>query len=412
LQYNYDKIDRLIDAKKKETGSSTFFSKCGLSRGQYALWKKGEQTPTKEEIARLAEGLGVNPGDLYLTIAAPMKKQHATTKPLPAKKVIIPPKEERTLAYYSINRPLHQLPVLEIGQWTCPFCNRELEDLLHIEHQIHDHNGHIHIRRSMGRGCPRCKTIVFDANMIREIKRVLGSNRVHTFDAKRCKTPKDITQALFMDPLPSLPTKRPNMPLPYANELLVPVNLSEKRVYVELHAQKCHCEQCNEKYGLNTMKDTTAIFNLASGDTVSLTVEFCQGCGKYFLNHEVYLQYCKDHPDLMINISYCTKMGDLIHSEFYDDDTILSRCGYTVKQGTSREYRHRILRFIIDEGLARKYEVIELISSFIYRHATNPKYKNACRCWEEDIMYVSDYKKTTQEKIFNPEIKQTRIIRR
>ena len=42
MQYNYDKIDRLIDAKKKETGSSTFFSKCGLSRGQYALWKKGE----------------------------------------------------------------------------------------------------------------------------------------------------------------------------------------------------------------------------------------------------------------------------------------------------------------------------------------------------------------------------------
>lgn len=234
MQYNYDKIDRLIYAKKKETGSSTFFSKCGLSRGQYALWKKGEQTPTKEEIARLAEGLGVNPGDLYLTIAAPMKKQHATTKPLPAKKVIIPPKEERTLAYYSINRPLHQLPILEIGQWTCPFCNRELEDLLHIEHQIHDHNGHIHIRRSMGRGCPRCKTIVFDANMIREIKKENGSNKVHTFDVKRCRTPKDITQSMFKDPPPIMLPAHSNVSLPYGNESLSPINLSQEKVCVEI----------------------------------------------------------------------------------------------------------------------------------------------------------------------------------
>lgn len=166
------------------------------------------------------------------------------------------------------------------------------------------------------------------------------------------------------------------------------------------------------EYGYDTTVGRTAFFNTPSGNTFSMTVMYCTKCGKYYLNYKVLKQYQNRHGGLLAEFVFSPKLTNTPLSKLYAPDTILSKCGYTVKKGTEKAHRQAILRFILDTQRASKGKIIQSISGFISLREDLYQYEDACRCWEEDIMYVCEYEKETQDRIYNPEIKQGGIIRR
>ena len=119
---------------------------------------------------------------------------------------------------------------------------------------------------------------------------------------------------------------------------------------------------------------------------------YCKGCGQYYVNLAVLKQYQQLYGGLLAEFRFDSDVASDEYSRFhFAPDSILSRCGYTVKSGVTMQYRHRILAYLLDSGKAQKHEIIEKINSFIRIRDHNPIYDDACRRWQEDIQFVSNY---------------------
>lgn len=187
------------------------------------------------------------------------------------------------------------------------------------------------------------------------------------------------------------------------------VNLSyglSKEKKVHLYSLFCHCSTCIEKYGTDTIVDCNALVATRKGTLERVTVQFCQGCGRYFMNYTTFDTYNKRYGGILCE---CTFSND---NEQYDNDfgfapdSILSRCGYSVKADISQDERQCILQFILDSGRASKWELQELMSRFINIRTNMPSMQGAIERWKEDIAFVADYKAGAQTDVGIATIKQ------
>ncbi len=143
-------------------------------------------------------------------------------------------------------------------------------------------------------------------------------------------------------------------------------NLSESSRIIQVYSNKCHCRKCQKKFQVNTVVNRTAVVETVSGGTVNINVMFCRGCWQYFVS----LVTLKHHKELYDGLLMeCRPDSDIDTNSLswfnFAPDTVLSRCGYTVKEGISQEYRHAILSYLLDSGKADKGEIIEHINNSI-----------------------------------------------
>lgn len=175
-----------------------------------------------------------------------------------------------------------------------------------------------------------------------------------------------------------------------------PLNLSldlDRKKKIQLYSQKCHCSNCVGRYRNNPIIECTAKVSTKSGQTVPVTVQYCTGCGAFFMNYATYKSYDKKYGGL----KFCCQVdaGDLFKmnkDSSFADDSFLSRNGYSVDAKTPRSQRQATLARILDSGIASKYEIMEKISEFISLRKNNPHMADAIDRWEEDIAFVADYK--------------------
>lgn len=171
-----------------------------------------------------------------------------------------------------------------------------------------------------------------------------------------------------------------------------------------MYSNKCHCQKCEDKYKLVTTVNRTAVVDTIEGKIENINVMFCKGCGQYFVSIVTLDQYKTIYGGLLIE---CRLPPDLISNQqsWFDfaPDSVLSRCGYTVKEGVPQEHRQAVLRYILETGKATKYEITEKIKSFISFRKTQSKYYGACQRWKENIKYVNEYMIHHQKKIFGLE---------
>ena len=119
---------------------------------------------------------------------------------------------------------------------------------------------------------------------------------------------------------------------------------------------------------------------------------YCKGCGQYFISLSALRQYKQFYGGLLAEFHFASDVSTDVYGQFhFAPDSILSRCGYTVRSGVREQYRHAILSYLLDSGKARKYEIIEKINSFIRLREHNPIYANACDRWRKDVQFVSNY---------------------
>ena len=189
-----------------------------------------------------------------------------------------------------------------------------------------------------------------------------------------------------------------------------PLNLSfdlsgDKKI--QLYSQKCHCSKCSGRLLYDPVIDCTAKVSTKSGQTVPVTVQYCTGCGSFFMNYATYKSYDKKYGGLKFRCR--VEAGDLAKMDkdsSFADDSFLSRNGYNVNASTPRSQRQAALARILDRGIASKYEVTEKISEFINLRKNNPHMADAIDRWEEDIAFVAGYKIREQADVGKREFEQ------
>lgn len=187
------------------------------------------------------------------------------------------------------------------------------------------------------------------------------------------------------------------------------VNLSyglsqDKKVH--LYSLFCHCSACIEKYGTDTIVDCNALVATRKGALERVTVQFCQGCGRYFMNYATFEAYNKRYGGILCECTFSNVNGQYENEFGFAPDSILSRCGYSVKAEISQDERQCILQFILDSGRASKWELQELMSRFINIRMNMPSMQGAIERWKEDIAFVADYKADAQTDVGIATIKQ------
>ena len=189
-----------------------------------------------------------------------------------------------------------------------------------------------------------------------------------------------------------------------------PLNLSfdlasDKKI--QLYSQKCHCSKCAGRFLYDPVINCTAKVSTKSGQTVPVTVQYCTGCGSFFMNYATYKSYDKKYGGLKFRCR--VEAGDLAKLDkdsSFADDSFLSRNGYNVNASTPRSQRQAALARILDRGIASKYEVTEKISEFINLRKNNPHMTDAIDRWEEDIAFVAGYKIREQADVGKREFEQ------
>lgn len=172
------------------------------------------------------------------------------------------------------------------------------------------------------------------------------------------------------------------------------VNLSydlEQGKKILIYSNKCHCSKCANLLGHDTIINCNAMVSTKRGSNVKVTVQYCTGCGNYFINYETFEMYNRMYHGLLFECSFDNEVARKDNPFGFAPDSLLSRCGYSVKTTESQADRQAVLRYILDSKKATKWEITEMITGFIRVRQNMPNMQRAITRWREDIAYVANY---------------------
>ena len=155
----------------------------------------------------------------------------------------------------------------------------------------------------------------------------------------------------------------------------------------------CHAQN-------HTMQPATAIFTGRNEYDISLNVEYCGACNKFYMSYSVYEHYREHYGILLgkIKMDSASTSGvdDIILSEF----SPLKLCGYSVNQQDdySKAERQYIISKVIEKKILSKIEVIRYLEYFISRNGQKSNNSVALQKWKEDLDFVLQYKLSEQDK--------------
>lgn len=304
---------------------------------------------------------------------------------------------------FTIAHVLNQIPVLETDKSQCPFCGKIFDSVVGVKYHVIDTTGQVIKKHANLQGCQHCKAVFADKQQIYSIRTENYKKKVHTISPLSYQNAKAMMDGTKLTPQQEEASK---LPLPYEDMVNGVENISRESKVVQVYVNKCHCQKCENKYKRVTTVNRTAVVDTLDGSTANINVMFCKGCGQYFVSIVTLEQYKTIYGGILMECKVSHDFSPNQYSWFdFAPDSILSRCGYTVKEGVSRDYRQAILRYILETGKATKYEIIEKINSFISFRDNQPKYEGACQRWREDIKFVNEYMIHKQKKIYGLEFK-------
>ena len=161
--------------------------------------------------------------------------------------------------------------------------------------------------------------------------------------------------------------------------------------YVTVYSHHCHCLKCEAKHLPNIMTSGTVRVKNCTGLPISINVERCEHCGRFYIDKESLDIYERKFGVLLMEREYENAIPQKYNRRKIDfqEDTILSRCGYSAKGDQNIIVRRAILSYILDHHKAEKWELMEILSGFI--EFRGYRCYKAVYLWEEDLEYVNNY---------------------
>lgn len=177
----------------------------------------------------------------------------------------------------------------------------------------------------------------------------------------------------------------------------------EKVKYVDFTEGK-HILYVCKKHTVGTKNNhktvsVTGFLGLRGGNKIQINVSYCYQCKRYFILYEGYEVYRIEHGrDIMGDIVFLEDSLNAPES-FGRPESILREYGYTVNVNSrlNSSDRQRILRWIIDNNILPKTDVIGYLSIFIDRGKNIPSWHDAVLKWQSDLAYIQEYKCSSQQ---------------
>ena len=177
--------------------------------------------------------------------------------------------------------------------------------------------------------------------------------------------------------------------------------------HVIVYKEMCHCHSCLRRHLPFEMISRTLVVDstLSCCQEILINVFECSSCGRIYINDLSLKQYEKRHGILFLERHYGSDNDQGSRREiFYNNDSILSRCGYRAQPSDSDRERQSVLRFIMDSGKATKAEIVEMLS-FLLRDRGDRCFEARYK-WEKDIDYTNNYNVKLQKHIYGLRFRQ------
>ena len=125
-------------------------------------------------------------------------------------------------------------------------------------------------------------------------------------------------------------------------------------------------------------------------------VEYCTECGKYSMFHSDYIELLNVGKPLCVVYKQNDVSKEVKKSPFkYKSQSVLNALGYSVSMELNfdKDKRQELLTKAIESQTFDVADLISFLNWLIQTRATQSKYKEAVRKWEEDLFFVKNYKK-------------------
>ncbi len=336
------------------------------------------------------------------SINTPVSTRNVDTAPAQAKQN----RAEALSTNYEYDGLIKQLPVIGVHDRYCPICHRNPDGVAKVQYAIYDDKLGEQKYYTHAHKCTVCNIVFFDTAQEQEVRRRAGQAHVYTLKANDYEDSTALMHAAEQDPPATLPRqKSPKLPFDFDETVIS--NISKESKVILVYAKKCHCYGCQKKYGVNTIRNRAAIVDTLSGKSVQVNTMFCIGCGRYFMNYTSFSQYSKHYGGFLLEFRFTLELQDKVGNYMnFAADSVLSRCGYRVREGFPKEHRRAILQYILDTGKASKKQIVELLSGFISLRSRNTSFDGACDRWKEDIYFVNQYRIDEQKKVYGLRFQQ------
>ena len=184
--------------------------------------------------------------------------------------------------------------------------------------------------------------------------------------------------------------------MPYSEEVrsLLPL-LKQTTIPINdflIRTNGMHC--INKEHHLHRIKALVCVDNGISIKEISVEAMYCTECKQYFISELEYEKLCKKGRicSRVITLMEYKKIAEAgFHS--WTEKSLLRSYGYTVnaQDNLTDIERHRILSFVIENGIMKVEEIIYFIEWLINRN-TGKDFYNARLKWNRDIEYIRHYK--------------------
>lgn len=153
----------------------------------------------------------------------------------------------------------------------------------------------------------------------------------------------------------------------------------------------------------------TGIISNKLREPIKINANFCPQCGKYFISYDEYSYYRKLYGIVLGNFKISTSPSSKADFELSAESPLhLNSYTVSLSSNMSQTDRQAILRYIIDEGLLSKAEVISYLNGFINLNGKKASNASAVSRWKDDLDWVRNYQINEQQTFFISGIKHNR----
>lgn len=312
---------------------------------------------------------------------------------------------------------LHSIPGLSnssLALYKCPFCGSQTNHKKTIHFLLY-RNGQPFTGMSYQVSyCESCNLPIADQTQLKEIKDIAQKKHksvpnilyVSDYTSKDILMNDALKEIRYLDTTPKQTytpcnpndTRFPYNETTWGKKFPNLTHITESKELL-IYGKKCSCRKCEEKYKTSTTVSRTAEVFSIDGKRCKVNVQFCMGCGQYFMDSRSLISYHGMYGkfDFKYIISNDVYPNNPQTGGLFAEDSVLSRHGYNVKAKTPRIYRQDILACLMTYHIAEKHEIIALLNQFIWFHEkTHPA---ACDRWMEDIEFVNHFNIDNQKNV-------------
>lgn len=183
---------------------------------------------------------------------------------------------------------------------------------------------------------------------------------------------------------------------PYSKEIraLIPL-LKQTAIPVNDFLIRTNSQYCiNKEHHLHRIKALVCVDTGIVIKEIAAEAMFCMECNQYFISEVEYEKICKQGRicSRVITLAEYKKITESGYRS-WAEKSLLRSYGYNVsaQDDLTDNDRHRILAFVIENGIMKAEEIVYFIEWLIGKNST-PKYYNARQKWNRDIEFVRGYK--------------------